>query len=639
MSESTQPASVTIATLLKDVQSTPESAFDLELVAGSTGLPRRITNSQPQKTGLALAGFDGYLRPGRALILGESEIRYLESLGSERLPRHARTRPLPRSAVHRRYPGTSPRRPALLEAADRHGVPVLTTKAATPEAMARLITVLDSRLAARTMVHGVLMDILGLGVLVIGESGIGKSECALDLIVRGHRLVADDAVELRCRAGAFVLGRSPDAARQHMEIRGLGLINVQDLFGVASTRTSKRVELVVQLERWEPGREYDRLGLDDQRYEVLGVRIPMIRMPVAPGRNVAILVEVAARNQLLKSRGHNAAERLVEKLDRRLDEHAVPDVVDVDQGGVLMREKRHAARRAARTAVTSRFVVLTGLSGSGKSQAIRALEDLGYFCVDNLPVMLLPMLAELTLRAGTEIARAAVVVDVREGKLLREFPGIYRKMKAIRGLNPVLIFLESTEADAGPPLQRNETAAPARAGPLRARRHPRREKGDAGDPPARRPHRRHVGDDGARAASCVHGRGERTRAGVAARRHRAELRLQARDPGRFRSAVRRPVPAEPAFRAGAASAHGRDPKVVEFLDRAPATHEFLDHTLNLLKFLVPQYVTEGKSYLTVGIGCTGGRHRSVAIAEALKKGLSGIPGVRVRVRHRDIANE
>ena len=144
------------------------------------------------------------------------------------------------------------------------------------------------------------MDILGLGVLVIGESGIGKSECALDLVVRGHRLVADDAVELRCRAQSFVLGSCPELTRHHMEIRGLGLINVQDLFGVASTRTSKRVELVVQLERWEPGREYDRLGLDDEHYELLGIRIPMIRMPVAPGRNVAILVEVAARNQLLR---------------------------------------------------------------------------------------------------------------------------------------------------------------------------------------------------------------------------------------------------------------------------------------------------------------------------------------------------
>jgi HPr kinase/phosphorylase len=151
-----------------------------------------------------------------------------------------------------------------------------------------------------------------------GESGIGKSECALDLVVRGHRLVADDVVELRCRAQSFLIGTCPQLTRNHMEIRGLGLINVQDLFGVASTRSSKRVELVVQLERWEHGREYDRLGLDDEFYETLGARIPMIRMPVAPGRNVAILVEVAARNQLLRVRGRHAARRLVNRLNDRL---------------------------------------------------------------------------------------------------------------------------------------------------------------------------------------------------------------------------------------------------------------------------------------------------------------------------------
>ena len=286
------------------------------------------------------------------------------------------------------------------------------------------------------------MDILGLGVLMVGESGIGKSECALDLVVRGHRLVADDAVELRCRSESYVIGTCPELTRHHMEIRGLGLINVQDLFGVASTRSSKRVELVVQLERWEHGREYDRLGLDDEFYECVGARIPMIRMPVAPGRNVAMLVEVAARNQLLRARGHHAARRLVDRLNQRL---APGGRRRGRRRRSLMREKRHAARRAARTAVTSRFVVLTGLSGSGKSQAIRALEDLGYFCVDNLPVTLLPMLADLTLRAGTEISRAAVVVDVREGKMLKEFPRVYRRLKSRKNLNPKLIFLEAAE--------------------------------------------------------------------------------------------------------------------------------------------------------------------------------------------------
>jgi HPr kinase/phosphorylase len=266
------------------------------------------------------------VKGGRVLIFGESEIRYLESL--DVAARHATlgrlySHDVPAVLITQ---GFAP--PAELSAAaDRAEVPLLRTGNGTPDAMARLGGTLDNLLAPRTTIHGVLMDILGLGVLVIGESGIGKSECALDLVVRGHRLVADDTVELRCRAESFVLGSCPELTRHHMEIRGLGLINVQDLFGVASTRTSKRVELVVQLERWEPGREYDRLGLDDARYDVMGVQIPMIRMPVAPGRNIAIVVEVAARNQLLRARGAHAAQLLVDRLTRDLAAAA-----DVDGG-------------------------------------------------------------------------------------------------------------------------------------------------------------------------------------------------------------------------------------------------------------------------------------------------------------------
>jgi HPr kinase/phosphorylase len=317
MTEPTQPSGVAVATVLRDLAES--RSLDLELLAGADGLDRRITIPHTQKTGLALSGFDAYLRGGRVLVFGESEIRYIEAL-----------EPPDRSGVLRRVlshdlpcmlitDGFDPPTEIAAEA-DRARVPLLRTRVATAEAMARLSALLDTYLAARGVIHGVLMDILGLGVLVIGESGIGKSECALDLVVRGHRLVADDAVELRCRAQSFVLGSCPELTRHHMEIRGLGLINVQDLFGVASTRASKRVELVVQLERWEPGREYDRLGIDDNYYELLGIRIPMIRMPVAPGRNVAILVEVAARNQLLRTRGHHAARRLVDSLNRQLDE-------------------------------------------------------------------------------------------------------------------------------------------------------------------------------------------------------------------------------------------------------------------------------------------------------------------------------
>jgi UPF0042 nucleotide-binding protein len=304
-----------------------------------------------------------------------------------------------------------------------------------------------------------------------------------------------------------------------------------------------------------------------------------------------------------------------------------------------MREKRHAARRAARTAVTSRFVVLTGLSGSGKSQAIRALEDLGYFCVDNLPVMLLPMLAELTLRAGTEIARAAVVVDVREGKLLKEFPEIYRKLKAIRGLNPVLIFLEATE----PTLVRlfSETRRPHPLAPDRSALEGIREERKA-----MRTIRQladHIVDT---SEMTVHELRHAFTGVASGRAPGSQLVVTVLSFG-FKHGI--PVDSDllfdvrflpnPHFVPELRAHTGRDAAVTEFLERAPATHQFLDHTLNLLKFLVPQYVGEGKTYLTVGIGCTGGRHRSVAVAEALKKGLSGIPGVRVRVKHRDIANE
>ena len=295
----------------------------LELVAGATGLDRLITSPHVQKTGLALAGFQEYLKPGRVLIFGESEIRYLESLdpaGRSTAMRLALNSDLPCVLL---TGGFTPPLELLCEA-DTACLPVLHTALSTPTAIAKLSSILEDTLAERTIIHGVLMDVLGLGILITGESGIGKSECALDLIVRGHRLVADDTVELRRRSETILIGTCPELTRHHMELRGLGVINVKELFGIASTRSSKRVELAVQLERWDPNREYERLGLDDVFYEILGLRVPMIRMPVAPGRNIAILVEVAARNQLLRSRGHHAARILVERLERTLLHPSVP---------------------------------------------------------------------------------------------------------------------------------------------------------------------------------------------------------------------------------------------------------------------------------------------------------------------------
>jgi len=322
-------SSVTVRELLA---SRPEGyGLPLELLAGADGLDRVITSPHIQKTGLALAGFHEYLKPGRVLIFGESEIRYLESLETA-----GRTTSL-RLALTLDFPcvlitgGFTPPAELLVEA-ERARLPVMKTPIVTPTAIAKLSSILEDSLAERTMIHAVLVDVLGLGVLIAGESGIGKSECALDLIHRGHRLVADDTVEVRRRQETILIGTCPELTRHHMELRGLGVINVKDLFGIASTRSSKRVELVVQLERWMPTREYERLGLDDEFYEILGLRVPLIRMPVAPGRNIAILIEVAARNQLLRARGHHAARALADRLEHTLRSSERPERAESVEG-------------------------------------------------------------------------------------------------------------------------------------------------------------------------------------------------------------------------------------------------------------------------------------------------------------------
>ena len=314
---------LTVAGLL---QSRSEAiGLPLELLSGQEGTARPLTSPHIQKTGLALAGFHEYLQPGRVLVFGESEVRYLDALDTDTLLNvlaTAFTHDIPCVLI---TGGWNPP-PQLLAACERFHVPLLRTIVATPAAIAKINVLLENLLAVRQVVHGVLMDILSLGVLITGDSGIGKSECALDLVVRGHRLVADDAVEVRRRGETDLIGTCPELTRHHMEVRGLGVINIRDLFGIAATRVSKRMELVVQLERWDAGRDYDRLGIEENVWELFGVKIPLVHMPVAPGRNLAILVEVAARNQLLRARGLNAARDLAQRLEQQLRE------VDGDPG-------------------------------------------------------------------------------------------------------------------------------------------------------------------------------------------------------------------------------------------------------------------------------------------------------------------
>ncbi len=298
---------------MRELLEPPAAALGLRLVAGRAGLDREVLLSRIQRPGLALTGFVEYIRYGRVQVMGGAEVGYLATLNSR--ARRAALRRLLRCRITCFVvtKGLAPP-PELLEEAEGQDVPVLATAAESTPLIKQLGSFLEERLALRVHLHAVLLDVFGLGVLVVGESGIGKSECGLELVDRGHRLVADDVVEIKRLADAL-LGASPDLTRYHMELRGLGVLNVKDLYGVSSVRLSKRVELVVSLERWEAGREYDRLGLRDERYPVLGLEVPLIRMPVAPGRNIALLLEVAARNQLLKARGFDAARRFAERVD------------------------------------------------------------------------------------------------------------------------------------------------------------------------------------------------------------------------------------------------------------------------------------------------------------------------------------
>jgi UPF0042 nucleotide-binding protein len=296
------------------------------------------------------------------------------------------------------------------------------------------------------------------------------------------------------------------------------------------------------------------------------------------------------------------------------------------------------ARRAALLA-GARFIVVTGLSGAGKSQAIRALEDLGYFCVDNLPVRLIPMLARLSRQAGSEISRVAVVVDVREGAFLDAFPKMYRGLKRLEGLDPVLIFLEASE-DA---LVRrfSETRRPHPLAPDRSALEGIREER------ARMAAIRRMADRRIDTTSMtVH------------ELRRAFMSLSQDESAGQRLIVtivsfgyKRGIPVDadllfdvrflpnPHFVPALRARTGRDPAVVRYLRRTPITDEFVTRTRDLLRFLIPHYVAEGKRYLTIGVGCTGGRHRSVAVAETLKRGLGRIDRVHVRVQHRDVGRE
>jgi HPr kinase/phosphorylase len=289
----------------------------LDLVAGEFGLDRLITHARIQKPGLALVGhFDGIV-PSRVQILGETECSFLAKMTErERDAACEAFFSLGLSCVivtAQCGPSAS-----LVRASRQLEVPLLASSAKSSTTINAVHALLDEQLAPRTQVHGVFVDVHGVGLLLMGQSGIGKSECALELVQRGHRLVADDVVDCTLRPPGLVYGTATPLLENHLEVRGLGVLDIKDLFGVAAVRKRKRLEMVVRLITQSEGEDWDRLGLDDEWYSILGVKIPLRRIPVRPGKNTTIVVEVAARNELLRRAGVHSARVFHERLARSL---------------------------------------------------------------------------------------------------------------------------------------------------------------------------------------------------------------------------------------------------------------------------------------------------------------------------------
>ncbi len=278
---------------------------------------RHITSPRVQKLGLALAGFKNYIHHGRIQLVGQSEIQFLQQLPVEERIAAITNLDLSRIACILVTRNLTPP-PELIDLALKASTPLLQTPLASSDCIGVVSEFLHLALAPRETRHGVLLDIYGLGVLIEGRSGIGKSECALDLLTRGHRLIADDAVVIRRLAADRLQGSPAEGLGDHMEIRGLGIICASDLFGVSAVGDADMIDLLIQLERWSDVTDIDRLGLEQQTREILDVPVPYILLPVSSGRNLAVLVETAARVHLMRLRGKDAAREFVERYDGML---------------------------------------------------------------------------------------------------------------------------------------------------------------------------------------------------------------------------------------------------------------------------------------------------------------------------------
>ncbi|MBR3901963.1 MAG: HPr(Ser) kinase/phosphatase [Ruminococcus sp.] len=277
-----------------------------------------IDETEVNRPGLQLMGFYEYFNPERIQIIGKVEFAYLSTLDEK--TRHERlemlfSQKLPAIIITRELPYFA----EMLELAKKYEIPLLRSKESTSNFMSGLIAFLNLNLAPRVTRHGVLIEIYGEGVFITGESGVGKSETAIELVKRGHRLVADDAVEIRKVSNISLVGSSPDNIRHFLELRGIGIINARRLFGIGAVKMTEKIDLVIELEQWNPEKIYDRMGVDTEYVTLLGVKIPSLTIPVKPGRNLAVILEVAAMNNRQKKMGYNAAAELLNRLGMQSD--------------------------------------------------------------------------------------------------------------------------------------------------------------------------------------------------------------------------------------------------------------------------------------------------------------------------------
>ena len=307
------PAKLTVDELLR----AKKESLNLELLTDGRGLIREIHNPDISSPGLVLTGYTERFPSDRVQVLGETEVSFLESLDEDRR----------RSAIEAFLSfdipvifitkGQDPPEP-LIEVANQVGTPVVLSSLKTSEFYTRVKPFLEERFAPTMTLHGSLADVYGVGLLFMGSSGVGKSEALLDLVERGHRLVADDLVIVTRRGHEVLMGKGHDLQRHHMEIRGVGIIDVQRLFGIRAIRLQKRIEVVVQLEVWDAEAAYDRTGLDPQFMDILGVPVPRVTIPLVPGKNITVVCEVVAMNHLLKFAGHDTAALFNKRLQARM---------------------------------------------------------------------------------------------------------------------------------------------------------------------------------------------------------------------------------------------------------------------------------------------------------------------------------